>query len=258
MKPFFLFSLLILFTIPSSFAQQDHLLIYKKNNIKEVIINKTEKYTYEYHNGLILEKEPVVEKGNFVHHYHYFNNRNKKDSLITHTQEGKYSILSSNHYSYNDKDLLRTEKSKTNNIIILKKYKYNGLGHLDSIMVYKNNYKEIFGNNATAKLTPKEGFKFIYNAEALPLIEEQIFPADISKKTIYTYNSKNQLIKKIIDLGSKKDGDFTIKNGILHIIQYKYNKLGLKKKVTETYYIVKPDGKSEKDSQVKLKYKYKS
>ena len=238
-------------------AQSDPLLIYKNNNIKEVIINKTEKYTYEYHDGLIIEKEPVIEEGNFVHHYHYYNKRNKKDSLITHTQEGKFSILSSNHYTYNDRDDIKTIKSKTQNIIILKKYKYNGIGQLDSIMVYKNNYKEIFGNNATSALTPKEGFKFINNSEALPVIEEQIFPEDIDKKTIYSYDAKNQLDKKIIDLGEVKSGDFTLKNGILHIIQYKYNKLGLKKKITETYYKVDTDGKSVKDSKVKLKYKYK-
>ncbi len=238
------------------FSQPDLLLELRKHNIKEVVINKSEKFSYEYHDGMILEKEPATENGNFVHHYYYFNSENKVDSIVSHTKEGEYSIVSTNYFSYNEKGLVKSIRSKNNNIIIKKKFVYNALGQLDTMMIYKNDYKEIFGNNATLHLKPKEGFKFLNNSDNLPIMEEQVLPENADRKTMYSYNSKNQLIKKITDFGKKDKFDKLSTDEILHVIEYKYNKLGLKKKVTETYFIIKDDGKSLQDSQVKLKYKY--
>ncbi len=250
MKKLFAIILFFLFSMPVGFCQYGYLLDYKKHQVKKVLVNKSEVYSYEYHAGMILEKEPETQKDFHVHHYYYFNSDNQLDSIVSLTKEGEHSITSTKTFKYDNNSKLVSIRSKNNNIVTIEKYFYNDRGHIDSVLTYQNSYKEMMGDNVTLDLKPISGKKYLYNVDGLPLIEERMLPQEPSLKIFYTYNSKNQLVKKIMD-------ERGTNNSSLRTWVYKYNKKGMKKKVIDTFYNINDEGDSEKDTQVKMKYKYK-
>ncbi|MEO1627240.1 MAG: hypothetical protein AAFV25_18960 [Bacteroidota bacterium] len=247
-----------LFSATAAAGQNEDLVFdFLKHRVKEVCFSKKEVITYEYREGVIVEKQEYPQK--MERHYHY-SRVNDLDSVLYYefAQDKVYTDRTDYRYDQDNRLVKKVHGTDlTSQIVRVDSFLYNSDHLLDSAIWFSNRMETSFRTKRTDALRQYAFFKYKYDAQQrlVEMTSDQAFGANLVR---YIYGDDDRISQRVEYKGRLKDGRIFGENQRYATVHFSYNKKGLPTREVTRQYLLEPDGKKKRKgkSTIKRKYKY--